>query len=343
MSSYKLITKDKTIPDKTGVVLDKLNEIKSNLESLRLEIKGNKVTKLSDEKLMEFRVKFKKNYMEYDNANKMEGELTEVEQETIIGRPNDLKCLFLNIEIQTLVSRIANKLQKEEARRLKIDQNNVKNETEVIKKSVEKTYEKIEKEAANLKESVITISSLVFTAFTFIQLNFVAFQNSKDYFVLDRLLLFSGINLFLIVGIYCILSMIKTLLTIELDEKKEKQLLENLKIIIFLFSFVFTVSLVLKAREDKFLLKDIQTKVKNIENEKNNYSIENIQEKIKSLEVEMNELNIKISNSEKREEHSKNERIKLENQKLDLKNELLELKKDIIKIEKQLNNQNFKK
>lgn len=72
--------------------------------------------------------------------------------------------------------------------------------------------EKIVDETSKLKEGASTITSLVFMAFTFIQLNFVAFQGSKDYLVFDRLILFSGINIFLILGIYTVFSMIKSII-----------------------------------------------------------------------------------------------------------------------------------
>lgn len=328
MSEYRFLTTDKPIPKKTSVVLEKLVSIKENLENLKLEIKGDKISKFSNEEIVEFRKRFKEAYSEYDKANKVESGFTKVEQESIAGRPIDLQCIFINIEIQTLISRITNKIQREEAVRL----NKYYKDIDELQNTYLKTYNEIKKETITLKESVITISSLIFMAFTFIQLNFVAFQSSKDYLVLDRIVLFAGINLFLIIGIYSILSMIKSLLSSDLNETKEKILFNKIKVIIIIFVFIFAVSLTLKARvedknekDDKILLKNLQNKIENIDKDK--ALIEETQKKISNLEEDIKKINIKILNLEDRTLFLEKENI--ENKRLELKKEVLELNKEI--------------
>lgn len=294
-------------PKKSNDVTEILNKVKKNLNDLREEIRGDTLSKYSNEELTNFRAKFKKAYSEFDRAKSVE-ELEEDEQKEALKRFEENNHLIIFIEIQSLISRLTNKIQREEAKRL-----NFKHQ-EMLRAN-----EEIMKDSNTLKESVITISSLVFTAFTFIQLNFVAFQNSKDYLVLDRIILFSGVNLFIIIGIYSILSMIKNLLSY--NQKQNNNDLTNCTIIsiFFILVFIFGASLWIKKSHETIIAGNYKSKTEKklieLSNEIdkiNNNKITDLKSKIKNIEIQINEL-------------EKQNNI-IENKRLKLKEELLLLK-----------------
>lgn len=206
-------------------LLEKLEKLNFDLKTFREKIKGEEINKYSIEKLRE---ELDAYINEYDKIK--DEDMGLLMKDTNFERmPISAQILLISLEIQAFINRIAHKI------------NNYDN------KNLQKSYKKIQNEGEKIKESVITISSLVFTAFTFIQLNFVAFQNSKDYTVLDRIILFSGINLFIIIGIFTILTMIKTLLSSEYDQEKEQNLKKTIKVISLIFAIIFLFALGIKA------------------------------------------------------------------------------------------------
>ena len=179
MSKGNLIKEDK---------LASLTEIKMELEEIREKIKGANLSKLVDLEYAKIKEDFKKAYKEFDIAKNRE-ELDDIDPKIKKDTISLIFTYLLNTnEIQILISRIDSKLLSFE----------FKKKQEEVSKSITKKYSllgkeasNIKKETSNLRDNVLTVSSIIFTAFTLIQLNFVAFQNSNDYNVLDRLILFS--------------------------------------------------------------------------------------------------------------------------------------------------------
>lgn len=206
-------------------LLKKLEKVNEDLKNFREKIRDKKINNYT---VTDLKKEFDKYIDEYDKIK--EEEMMSLMKNTNFDQMQiSAQILLISLEIQAFINRIAHKI------------NNYDN------KKLQNSYTKLQKEGDKIKESVITISSLVFTAFTFIQLNFVAFQNSKDYTVLDRIILFSGINLFIIMGIFTILTMIKTLLSSEYNQEKEQKLKRTIIIIALIFSIIFFFTLGIKA------------------------------------------------------------------------------------------------
>lgn len=310
---YKLLKHDEPIPEKTNIVLIKFEKIKEELDELKAKIKSEKILEFSDEQIKIFREKFKEVYQKYDNAKKIENNLNIEEQKNIIEkRPIDLQVIILNIDIQTLISRITNKIQREEARRIK---------------------ERYRIETLTLKENILAISSLVFTAFTLIQLNFVAFQHSNSYSILDRIILFSGINIFVILGIFTIFCMIKSLIDKEENKlgNKKKSLKKTelfvIVTIILILSVIFGVSLWIKNSKEKTVeitnIEELKKDVDKFNNEIFNLNKENLE-----LKEKIKELNFII------ERDRNNLKLDFEQKNIKTKEEILNLEKEIIKLKK---------
>lgn len=307
---YKLFDKNEKIPEKSTVVLSTFEKIKDELNKLKDEIKSEKILQISDEEIKSFRRKFKEVYQKYDNAKKVESNLDTKEQKNVLEkRPIDLRVIILNIDIQTLISRITNKIQREEARRIK---------------------EKYKIETLTFKENILTISSLVFTAFTLIQLNFIAFQNSNSYSVLDRIILFSGINIFAILGIFAIFCMIKSLISKEEENTlkafkkifKKTELIVIISVILILFT-IFGIALKEKSIQEKNDNLENFNKLKKIEEK-----IELYEERIYVLEKNIEKLEeTSLKNKEYLDLKFQKERIKTEEEILNIEKKIINLKK----------------
>lgn len=304
--NYKLFDKNEKIPEKSTVVLSTFEKIKDELNELKNEIKSEKILQISDEEIKSFRRKFKEVYQKYDNAKKVESNLDTKEQKNVLEkRPIDLQVIILNIDIQTLISRITNKIQREEARRIK---------------------EKYKIETLTFKENILTISSLVFTAFTLIQLNFIAFQNSNSYSVLDRIILFSGINIFAILGIFAIFCMIKSLINKEeentLKAFKKTELIVIISIVLILFA-IFGIALNKKSIQEKNGNLENFNKLKKIEEK-----IELYKDRIYVLEKNIEKLEeTSLKNKEYLDLKFQKERIKTEEEILNIEKKIVNLKK----------------
>ena len=177
----KLIEKGKlnSLPESSETI-EKLENLKKELEKIREKIKENNLLNLKITEYDEIKKEFKKAYKEFDIAKNGEDPIDfNLDIKKSIG-PKIFKYLLTTNEIQTLISRIASKFQSFD----------FKKQEEIFKKTT-KEYDllkeeasNIKKETSNLRDNVLTVSSIIFTAFTLIQLNFVAFLHSNDYNVL---------------------------------------------------------------------------------------------------------------------------------------------------------------
>lgn len=288
----------------------KLFLLNEKLNQLREEIREDKLENFTDGQIKEFRKKLKKLYKKQDLLIETSEDLTLEEKEFIYKDKNYIKILSMKLDNQILIGRIVNKVQKEEATRINKKNEELKQSFIETNSKVEKTYQEIVEENSSMKESVLTVSSLIFTAFTLIQINFVAFQNSKDYLVLDRIILFSGINVFLILGVYCILSMIKSFFNIKTFKEKEADLSGKIIIVSFVIFAIFSISLYLKGKTENYEKKN------SIVIEKLKKENKELKEKIESYEKEMDN---KFNNLELQIINYKKEQSLLENDFLDYK------------------------
>ena len=273
----KLIEKGKlnSLPESSETI-EKLENLKKELEKIREKIKENNLLNLKITEYDEIKKEFKKAYKEFDIAKNGEDPIDfNLDIKKSIG-PKIFKYLLTTNEIQTLISRIASKFQSFD----------FKKQEEIFKKTT-KEYDllkeeasNIKKETSNLRDNVLTVSSIIFTAFTLIQLNFVAFQNSNDYNVLDRLILFSGINLFLIISITAIMSIIKKLLSLE---NKKNLFFSELSLVLIILFLLFGGALFFK-----YHTKNILVDEEKITSTLNNNNI--ILEENKNLKNEINTL-----------------------------------------------------
>lgn len=288
--------------EKLEEYFSKLLDVNKQLSELREEIRNDKLAQFTDEEKNNFRKRLKKIYNEQDKLIERteEQSLSLGEKEKFYKNEKYIKILSVKLDNQILIGRIVNKVQREEATRidkknekLKEESEKLKKQTKYFNKKMQKTYQEIVEENSSMKESVLTVSSLIFTAFTLIQINFVAFQNSKDYLVLDRIILFSGINVFLILGVYCILSMIKSFFNIKKFKEKEEDLSGKIVIVSFIIFSIFSICLYLKGRTEDYE-KENNIIVEKLEKE-NKELKEKIEEKINNLELQI--INYKKENS----------------------------------------------
>ncbi|WP_338991498.1 hypothetical protein [Fusobacterium polymorphum] len=312
-----LINKNKL--DKVSESLEtikKLKEIKIKLEKIRKKIKGNNLSNLLDLDYNQIKEDFKNVYKEFDIAKNRE-ELDDIEPKIKKDTISLIFTYLLNTnEIQILISRIDSKLLSFELNKnyMLLDKQ-AKNQKETFKKItkkyaiLEEEASNIKKEASDLRDNVLTVSSIIFTAFTLIQLNFVAFQNSNDYNVVDRLILFSGINLFLIISITAIMSIIKNLLSLK---NKETLLISELKLAFGFLIFLFLGSLIFKSCTKNILVDE--EKILNMESK-----IKKLEEKIDST---LNKNNIILEENK----DLKSELNNLKDKTFDLKEKISDLK-----------------
>ena len=307
----KLIEKGKlnSLPESSETI-EKLENLKKELEKIREKIKENNLLNLKITEYDEIKKEFKKAYKEFDIAKNGEDPIDfNLDIKKSIG-PKIFKYLLTTNEIQTLISRIASKFQSFD----------FKKQEEIFKKTT-KEYDllkeeasNIKKETSNLRDNVLTVSSIIFTAFTLIQLNFVAFQNSNDYNVLDRLILFSGINLFLIISITAIMSIIKKLLSLE---NKKNLFFSELSLVLIILFLLFGGALFFKYHTKNILVDE--EKILNME-----IKIKELEEKIAST---LNNNNIILEENK----NLKNEINTLKDKTIDLKEKISDFKKIIIK------------
>jgi hypothetical protein len=303
----KLIEKGKlnSLPESSETI-EKLENLKKELEKIREKIKENNLLNLKITEYDEIKKEFKKAYKEFDIAKNGEDPIDfNLDIKKSIG-PKIFKYLLTTNEIQTLISRIASKFQSFD----------FKKQEEIFKKTT-KEYDllkeeasNIKKETSNLRDNVLTVSSIIFTAFTLIQLNFVAFQNSNDYNVLDRLILFSGINLFLIISITAIMSIIKKLLSLE---NKKNLFFSELSLVLIILFLLFGGALFFKYHTKNILVDE--EKILNME-----IKIKELEEKITST---LNNNNIILEENK----NLKNEINTLKDKTIDLKEKISDLKK----------------
>jgi len=305
-----------TVP-KSSETIKKLEKIKTELEEIRKKIKGNNLSNLVNLEYNKIKEDFKNAYKEFDLAKNRE-ELDDIAPNIKESAISLIFTYLINTnEIQTLISRISSKLLSFELNKnyMLLDKQ-AKNQKETFKKItkkyaiLEEEASNIKKEASDLRDNVLTVSSIIFTAFTLIQLNFVAFQNSNDYNVLDRLILFSGINLFLIISITAIMSIIKRLLS---SENKEHLFIYELKLAFGFLIFLFLGSLLFKSCTKNILVDE--EKILNME-----IKIKELEEKIAST---LNNNNIILEENK----NLKNEINTLKDKTVDLKEKISDLKK----------------
>lgn len=151
---------------------------------------------------------------------------------------NDKVLLLKAMQVQGVINKTAHKIQRIKTNIQKANFEVIKQELDQKSKKIkengdgflkkatklEDETKKLEDESKKMKESILTITTLVFTAFTLIQINSTSFQNTKDYLVIDRLILFSGINIFVALNIYIIFALIRTIIL------NDKQICKHLKI-----------------------------------------------------------------------------------------------------------------
>lgn len=143
---------------------------------------------------------------------------------------------------QAIISKIAHKVN---TRKYNLKEKDLEKMNKQIKedgdkfleksKKYEKQSENLEKETKTIKENVLTITSLIFAAFTFIQINFIAFQHTDQYIIWDRIILFGMVNIFCILGIYSIFSMIRVIMN-DTNYCKELKIKLSIPIILLVFS-----------------------------------------------------------------------------------------------------------
>lgn len=244
-----------------------LDEIREALKDLKRDIEKDRLEFFSDEKIEEYLSKFKSQYKKFDEINNYSEESEAIKEESFLKVTIFTKSLAIKLEIQALISRIANKVHREKIQRL---ERKLKSEIKEFNNNINKTYTEIKEENSRTRESILTVSSLIFTAFTIIQLNFTAFQNSKDYVVLDRIILFSGINLLMIIGIFGILSLINEVLLKERNQEERQLKGKEIKYVGVILSLIFVIALVLKygieEKNEKMLESKIEKLQKDLEN-----------------------------------------------------------------------------
>lgn len=136
--------------------------------------------------------------------NKLEKQLEEIENN--LGEFFE-SCSLLEdtIELRLNISSLSHSITGSR-NKIFLLRTNLENE-----KSLSKIKE-LKTENKNLKTEIIGITTLIFTAFTLIQLNFQAFSGSNSYDIYNRILLITGINISLFFPIYIIFTFIKHLI-----------------------------------------------------------------------------------------------------------------------------------
>lgn len=339
-------------------IIEVLNQLIGDLDKIRDDIRRNKLYSMTEEEVKSLEERFSKAIDKYDEIKRNEEDLTKEENSKIEVDSSRIIYLDKCLSAQTSISRIAHKINKykndilikEYEKKLQLNENaaeayseglreftEFKDDFDILKDElsefkdnfstfknefdkIKSEFHIVRKDIEKNKESTLTISSLVFTAFTLIQLNFTAFQNSNTYSVLDRLILFSGINIFTILGIYTIFSLIKSFIQKEEANSSNKFSFKPEIITVFIFLGIlvgtFSYTLHLKSSKESETIKEIADLKEKTEN-------------ITNLEQNINLLNRNISNL-KTELNKNNEenQSKINNLKLELQTEMLNIEKE---------------
>lgn len=274
-------------------VYTQLDGIREALKELKREIEKDRLEFFSDEKIEEYLSKFKSQYKKFDEINNYSEESEAIKEESFLKVTIFTKSLAIKLEIQALISRIANKVHREKIQRL---EKKLKSEIKEFNNNINKTYTEIKEENSRTRESILTVSSLIFTAFTIIQLNFTAFQNSKDYVVLDRIILFSGINLLMIIGIFGILSLINEVLLKERNQEERRLKGIEIRYVGVMLSLIFVTALVLKYRIEEKNGKILETKIEKLQKDLENIKSVNTNSEFKE---EIDKINKRVNYIEK--------------------------------------------
>lgn len=200
---------DESTEGKLEYPIESLEILNEDLEELRESISKEKLDKLNEKELAEVEEKFKIKIDQYDSI-KTGNDLTEEELKNM--REKDSKrfeYLEKTLEIQRVINRIAHKINN---RRAIIKEQDLEDKINKYHKIIKDVEQFTTHEYPVLTEKMLTIGSLIFTAFSLIQINGISFGRSNDYTIIDRLILFCGINLFVILGIYTIFTMIKSII-----------------------------------------------------------------------------------------------------------------------------------
>lgn len=274
-------------------VYTQLDGIREALKELKREIEKDRLEFFSDEKIEEYLSKFKSQYKKFDEINNYSEESEAIKEESFLKVTIFTKSLAIKLEIQALISRIANKVHREKIQRL---EKKLKSEIKEFNNNINKTYTEIKEENSRTRESILTVSSLIFTAFTIIQLNFTAFQNSKDYVVLDRIILFSGINLLMIIGVFGILSLINEVLLKERNQEERRLKGIEIRYVGVMLSLIFVTALVLKYRIEEKNGKILETKIEKLQKDLENIKSVNTNSEFKE---EIDKINKRVNYIEK--------------------------------------------
>lgn len=344
-------------------IINSLNNLIKELEGIREKIRGKKLDEMSEEEFNSLDKKFGNLIKEYDKL-KSEEDLTSDEFKELYKDASNILYLNKCLSVQTLISRIAHKVNKHKndilikkyEKKLQLNENAVEAYSEGLREFIEfkdsfdilknelsefkdnfstfknefdeikNEFDIVRKEIEKNKESTLTISSLVFTAFTLIQLNFTAFQNSNTYSVLDRIILFSGINIFTILGIYTIFSLIKSFIQNEKINLSSKSFFKPEIITVFIFLVIlvgtFSYTLHLKSSKESKVIKEI-------------VNLKEKTESITNLEKNINLLNTDVSNLKTQlNENNEENQSKINSLKLELETKILDVEKENFILEK---------
>lgn len=334
------IEEKKTIYDEN--IINLLNNLIKELEEIREKIRGKKLDEMSEEEFNSLDKKFGNLIKEYDKL-KSEEDLTSDEFKELYKDASNILYLNKCLSVQTLISRIAHKVNKHKndilikkyEQKLQLNENAVEAYSEGLREFIEfkdgfdilkNEFDIVRKEIEKNKESTLTISSLVFTAFTLIQLNFTAFQNSNTYSVLDRIILFSGINIFTILGIYTIFSLIKSFIQNEKINLSSKSFFKPEIITVFIFLVIlvgtFSYTLYLKSSKESKVIEEI-------------VNLKEKTESITNLEKNINLLNTNVSNLKTQlNENNEENQSKINSLKLELETKILNVEKENFILEK---------
>ena len=275
-------------------IIDSLECLVKKLEETRNKTRGKKLEEMLQSDFIILTKEFEKEIDEYDKL-KVDNDFTENELEEL--SKDKYRVIYLDkcLSIQTLISRIAHKINNhknnvllkkyedklghlentiEAYTEMEMELNNLKSnyvETSNDYTEIKNSYTEIKNSLPEVKESILTITSLLLTIFSIIQINFIAFEKSSDYTILDRLILFSGINVFLLMAITTIFFIIKSII-----EKKNKYYgFVGLFILIFISIFCY-----LSFNYDSLIKKVNNKSISNISQE----NIVNIEKKIKTID-----------------------------------------------------------
>jgi len=282
-SLYKYTEKNKNLSKFYNDLKEPLKNLHQKAKEIRKSLKNGVVNKFSDEEFEKKCNEFEELTKKYDKFKTQK--LTEDEEKELEEHSSGDKISYVELllSIQTTFTRISNIINTEKTSRLMKEYekklSDLTSENEKFVKfqnefstfqdefnAFSQNFKEFKNETKNIKESILTITSIIFVAFTVIQLNFVAFHQTNTYSVYDRLLLFCGINIFVIIAIYIIMSMIKSIITQE--SKVDKLLKKRICLPIGMLMILMIVILYMIKKENKARTDEICEVIENINNSK---------------------------------------------------------------------------